>query len=249
MVSTPLLVRCHCSVVLTNSQQKSRVSLVTTAPPSIRPTRLDEAQLTARVLGGPDPTAEVLRWAAELARVPFWQRRALDVEALGREHGVPPGPAARLVALWELADRWDPDQRPAVASARDAALLCSGLADTQNECVLVLLLDGRLRLLASETVAIGGVNVARLQPRDVFAPAMLRGAAAVVVAHSHPSGDADPSRADRQMTMALREAAAVIGIPLLDHIVVARRAYHSFARSDGWSDIPGWTDDDADSCY
>ena len=223
---------------------------MTTAPPPIRPSRAGEAELTARVLGGIEPTAEVLRWAAELARVPFWQRRALDVEALDREYGVPPHLAARLVALWELADRWNPDQRPAVASARDAALLCSGLADGQNESVLVLLLDGRLRLLGSETVAVGGINVARLQPRDVFAPAMLReGAAAVVVAHSHPSGDAEPSRADRQMTMALREAAAVIGIPLLDHIVVARRAYHSFARSDGWSDIPGWTDDDADSCY
>ena len=223
---------------------------MTTAAPSIPPARADEAELTARVLGGLDPTTEVLRWAAELARVPFWQRRALDVDALGREYGVPPSVAERLVALWELADRWNPDQRPAVASARDAALLCSGLADAQNETVLVLLLDGRLRLLGSETVAIGGVNVARLQPRDVFAPAMVRdGTAAVVVAHSHPGGDAEPSRADRQMTMALREAAAVIGIPLLDHLVVARRAYHSFARSDGWSDIPGWTDDDADSCY
>jgi DNA repair protein RadC len=208
-----------------------------------------EADLIAQVLDGPEPAATVSRWAAVLARLPFWERRTLTAEALSRDHGVPPRHAARLVALWELAERWFPDQRPPVSSSRDAVLLLSGLADAQSETVSVLLLDARYRQLGIEVVAVGTANVARLQPRDVFAPAIRAGAAAVIVAHGHPSGDATPSRADRQMTMALREAAAVIGIPLLDHIVVAQRAYHSFARSDGWTDTPGWTDDDCDACY
>lgn len=211
--------------------------------------RPSEADLIAQVLDGPAPAAEVLRWAAALAHLPFWERRALGAEGLSRDHGVPPHYGARLVALWELAERWFPDERPAIGSSRDAVLLFSGLADAHVETVMVLLLDGRYRVMAVEVVAVGGANVARLQPRDVFAPAMRREASAVVVAHSHPSGDATPSREDRAMTLALREAAAVMGIPLLDHLVVARRAWHSFARSDGWTDTPGWTDDDRDSCY
>jgi DNA repair protein RadC len=208
-----------------------------------------EADLVAQVLDGPEPAADVIRWGEALARLPFWERRALGAEALSREHGVPPGHAARLVALWELAERWFPDDRPAITCSRDAALVFSGLADSHAETVMVLLLDGRHRPLGVEVVAVGSANVARLQPRDVFAPAIRRDASAVIVAHSHPRGDATPSRADRQMTMALREAAAVMGIPLLDHVVVARRTYHSFARDDGWTDSPGWAGDDRDSVY
>jgi DNA repair protein RadC len=54
------------------------------------------------------------------------------------------------------------------------------------------------------------------------------------VAHNHPSGDPSPSRADRVVTEALRNAAALIGVPMLDHIVVAARAHHSFREVEGW---------------
>jgi len=219
------------------------------APPPRVDLRRTEAELIAQVLDGPEPAVAVLQWGQALARLPFWERRALGAEGLSRDHGVPLCHAVRLVALWELAERWFPDERPAIGCSRDAVLLLSGLADTHVETVMVLLLDGRYRVLGVEVVAVGGTNVARLQTRDVFAPALRTGAAAVVVAHSHPSGDATPSRDDRRMTMLLREAAAVMGIPLLDHVVVARRAWHSFARDNDWTDTPGWTDDDRDSCY
>ncbi|HXA28826.1 MAG TPA: JAB domain-containing protein [Candidatus Angelobacter sp.] len=221
------------------------------AAPDVIPAlgQLSVAALIALVLDGPEPAAEVLRWSATLARLPFWERRALGAAGLTRDHGVPASQALRLAALWELADRWFPDERPAIGSSRDAVLLFTSLADAHAETVTVLLLDGRYRVLGTEVVAVGGANVARLQPRDVFAPAMRRDASAVVVAHSHPSGDATPSGDDRRMTALLREAASVMGIPLLDHLVVARRRWHSFARSDGWTDTPGWTDDDRDSLY
>ena len=205
--------------------------------------RSSEPELIAQVLEGPEPAVHILQCAEQLAQLPFWQRRALGVAGLVAEHGIAERHAVRLAALWELAERWFPDDRPTVSSPHDALLLVSTLGEAHAESVMVLLLDARYHLVRLETVAIGSANVARLQPRDVLAPALRAGAAAIVVAHSHPSGDARPSPADRRMTALLREAACVIGLPLLDHLVVARRTHYSFRRSEGWDAGSGWSAD------
>ena len=198
-----------------------------------------EAELIARVLGGPEPAAPVVRCAAELARVPFWRRRALGATGLVLEHGIAPQRAVRLAALWELAERWFPDDRPSVSSPRDALLLLDDLRSSRTERIVSLLLDSRHRLLRRELVAVGTVNASRLSPRDVLAPALVAGATAVVVAHNHPSGDPAPSRADRQVTAALRQAAAVVGVDLLDHLIIGRREHHSFREAEAWTTEPG----------
>ena len=198
-----------------------------------------EAELIARVLDGPEPAAAVVRCAADLARLPFWRRRALGATGLVLEHGIPPQRAVRLAALWELAERWFPDDRPSVSSPRDALLLLDDLRACPSERIAALLLDSRHRLIRRELVAVGTVNASRLSPRDVLAPALVAGAAAVVVAHNHPSGDATPSRADRQVTAALRQAATVVGVDLLDHLILGRREHHSFREAEAWTAAPG----------
>ena len=208
--------------------------------------RSSEAELIAQVLEGPEPAVHVLQCAEQLAQLPFWQRRALGVAGLVAEHGIAERYAVRLAALWELAERWFPDDRPTVSSPHDALLLVSTLGDDHAESVVVLLLDARYHLIRMETVAVGSANVARLQPRDVLAPALRAGAAAVVVAHSHPSGDARPSPADCRMTAVLREAACVVGLPMLDHLVVARRTHYSFRRAERWDAGPAWSADGDD---
>ncbi len=193
-----------------------------------------EAELIARVLGGSRPSVRLAACAAAVAAVPAWERRALGARGLVRAHGVAPDRALRLAAMWELAERWLPDDRPAVTSPREAVLLLGGLRAAAREEVWVLMLDARHRPICCETVAVGSINSSRLTPRDVLAPALRAGSAALVVAHNHPSGDPAPSRADRVVTEALRTAAALIGIPMLDHIVVAARAHHSFREVEGW---------------
>ncbi len=136
--------------------------------------------------------------------------------------------------MWELADRWLPDDRPAITSPREAVLLLGGLRTAAREEVWVLMLDARHRPIACVTVAVGSINSSRLAPRDVLAPALRAGSAALVVAHNHPSGDPAPSRADRVVTEVLRSAAALIGIPMLDHIILAARTHHSFREVEGW---------------
>jgi DNA repair protein RadC len=193
-----------------------------------------DAELIARVLGGSRPSAAVAVCAARVAGIPLWERRLLGAAGLVEQHGVSRERAARLAALWELSERWLPDDRPQVISPREATLLLSGLRVAGREEVWVLTLDARHRPIHRETVAVGSINSSRLSPRDVLAPVLRRGASAFLVAHNHPSGDPAPSRADRVVTDALRSAAALVGVPMLDHIIIAARGQHSFREVDGW---------------
>jgi DNA repair protein RadC len=193
-----------------------------------------EDELIAQVLGGAEPPAALMAIAARLARLPFWERRALGAVGLVRDHRVPPREAVRLAALWELAERWYPDERPMVTSPGAALHLLQGLRGLPREEVWALLLDARHRLIRVEPVVAGSLNSARLLPRDVLTPALQAGAAALIVAHNHPSGEPGPSRADRLVTAALRDAARLIGLPLLDHIIVTSRSHHSFREVEGW---------------
>lgn len=112
-----------------------------------------------------------------------------------------------------------------------AALLVPELAGRDRERCVALLLDTRHRLLELRTVSIGSIDHTFMSPREVFRDALLANAAAVVLGHNHPSGDAAPSRDDRRVTRRLAEAAEVIGIDLLDHLVVGDGRWTSLARA------------------
>jgi DNA repair protein RadC len=195
---------------------------------------LNEADLLARALGGGDAACDLVDLAARLAGIPHWERRALGVAGLVRVHGLAVARATQVAALWELVERHAPDDRPAVVSPRDALLLLDRLRTARREEVVVILLDARHRPLGVETVAVGTLNASRMQPRDVFGPALRGDAVAVIIGHNHPSGDASPSRADRLVTTALRGAGDLLGVPVLDHIVITRRGHHSFRETEGW---------------
>jgi DNA repair protein RadC len=195
---------------------------------------LSDADLIARVIGGTHPSTAARDVGRLMSGLPAWQRRALGQAGLVREHGVSQERAARLAAVWELAERWLPDERPAIASPRDAVLLLERLRARRTEEVVVVMLDARQRPLSVESVAVGSVNASRLQPRDVFAAALRAGAVFVILGHNHPSGDPAPSRADRVVTAQLRAAGEMLGVTVLDHIIVARRGHHSFRDAENW---------------
>jgi DNA repair protein RadC len=192
-----------------------------------------DAELVAAVLG-PGAGPELASAVVKLAVIPFWKRRRLEPAALAREFNLRPATARRLVALWDLAERWYPDERPSVTSPRDVLLLTDQMRHCKREQIAVVMLDTRHRLIGMETVAVGTTNASRLAARDVFAPALQRGAVSVVVAHNHPSGDPTPSGADRAVTRALRQAGEVLGVVLMDHIIVGSASHYSFAESESW---------------
>jgi len=82
-------------------------------------------------------------------------------------------------------------------------------------------------LVHREVVAIGTVDASIVHPREVFRPALEHAASAVILVHNHPSGNAEPSKADKQITKQLKEAGKLMGIELLDHVIVTESGYRS----------------------
>ena len=107
------------------------------------------------------------------------------------------------------------------------------LADAEREHFFVLFLDTRHRVIHEEIMFSGTIDGAEVSPREVVKAALFVNAAAILVAHNHPSGDSEPSAADRAVTARLRQALALIEVRLLDHIVVSRTGTTSMA-SRGW---------------
>ena len=103
-------------------------------------------------------------------------------------------------------------------------LLGPEMRPLRKESLRVILLDTRYHLIRVEEVSVGSVNESIAHPRDVFRPAVVSSAYAVIVVHNHPSGDASPSQADHNLTRRLAEAAELLQIKLLDHVIIGAPA-------------------------
>ncbi len=98
----------------------------------------------------------------------------------------------------------------------------------KKEHFLAFYLNSRNQLIRFETVSIGTLSASLVHPREVFAPAIESTAAALIVAHNHPSGDCAPSPEDKVATRRLKESGELLGIPLLDHLIVSSSRFFSF---------------------
>lgn len=112
------------------------------------------------------------------------------------------------------------DMPPAIGDPRDASRYLRPLFDDlDREQTVVLCLDAKHRPIGVNVVSIGTLTESLVHPREVLKPAVLLNAAAIILAHNHPSGDPTPSPEDRRITQRMREAGEILGIRLLDHLV------------------------------
>jgi DNA repair protein RadC len=149
-------------------------------------------------------------------------------------YGLPPAARRRLLAAAELARRFQPALTLPEPLGRPRHLLphLAELRTKPVEVLGVLLLDARMTLLDGFLPVAGGALMhVSVKPREVFAEAVARRAAGVVLAHNHPSGDPLPSAEDHQFTKLMLQAASLLGVRVLDHMIVTRRAYYSFAEA------------------
>lgn len=194
--------------------------------------QLSEVELLALVLGTAGPLGAIRAAESLLARFGSLPELARCSAAELARDGVGKARAARLLAALELGRRALEPRTRAVALHRPEDVFRYArprLAHLTHEVFHVLLLDTRHRLVADRRVASGGLASCAIAPRDVFEPAIREAAPAVVFVHNHPSGDPTPSRDDVELTRRLGEAARLLGISLLDHVVIADGGYTSLA--------------------
>lgn len=186
---------------------------------------LSDAELLAILLGsgvrGKDAIAlgrELLQRAGSLGALLASQDQEIRAVGLG------PAKRARITAALELARRTLAEQlidRPTLGNPRESGdYLSARLRHLPYEVFACLYLDNRHRVLAFEELFRGTVDGASVHPREVVRACLKHNAAAVILAHNHPSGVAEPSAADQAITRELSQALQMVGIRVLDHLVI-----------------------------
>jgi DNA repair protein RadC len=189
---------------------------------------LGDAELLTLLLGGSGSTAPSTRAQMLLDRAGnLTGLHKLGAHGILSQTRIGTLGAARVAAALELGRRVverQLDQERVLIGSVDEVVSWARpkLALLEHEEVWLLSLDGRNGLKSTQRIAQGGLHGCALTTRDVLRPALRDAASAIVLVHNHPSGDPGPSPEDVEMTRALGAACEVVGVPLLDHVVVAR---------------------------
>lgn len=196
-------------------------------------TAVSTAELLAIILRTGSGGENVLRLAERLLirfnNLPGIARASL-VE-LKTVKGIGDAKAVEIKAALELGRRLmatAPEERARITSPADAAsLLMSEMMLLEQEHLRVVLLNTRNEVLRTHTVYIGSLNTSVVRIGELFRPAIRENAAAVIVAHNHPSGDPSPSPEDVNVTRQIVKAGRLLDIELLDHLIIGHRRYVS----------------------
>jgi DNA repair protein RadC len=186
--------------------------------------RLTDAELLAVLLRHTYRSCDVVEEAGRLLREAGSLRRLICEPSAGATSGPGSRRHSILQAALELTRRHyrqELSAGPALESpAATRAFLIAQLRDKPYEVFCVLFLDNRHRLIAFDELFRGTIDGASVHPREVVRQALHRNAAAVILAHNHPSGVAEPSQADELITLRLRDALGLVDIRVLDHLIV-----------------------------
>ncbi len=155
-----------------------------------------------------------------------------------RRKGIGEARASVLIAALELARRLArlkvPDRKPMSRPGHVAAYLALRYFSPDQEVIGALFVDARNRLIADREFFRGSLSNATVEPRPLLKEGLLRGAAGLILFHTHPSGDPTPSPQDRTATRRLEEAGKVVGVKLIDHLIVTGRGrWHSMRGNGG----------------
>lgn len=165
-----------------------------------------------------------------------------DVGELVRIPGIGTTKACAIVAAIELSKRLMSENVVRECSGRIdnvtdvAKILMHEMMYEKRELFVALFLNTKLRIESRMTISIGSLDAAPVHPREVFCPAIKRGAAGIIVAHNHPSGDPSPSQQDIDVTERLLHSSEILGIKLVDHVIIGKGSFVSL-RTEGY--IPG----------
>lgn len=183
---------------------------------------LEDFELIAIVLGHGDRHQDVFSLSKTLISYLKSRESMPTLEEITSIRGIGKAKACQIAATLELSRRFLlPKCRNAIRTPQDALPYLTELRQCSQEKVAVLTLDGHHQVLGNHVVTVGLANQSQIHPRETFYPAIRDRAVSIIVAHNHPSGHLSPSEADLAATRKLSAASKVLGIPLLDHLILA----------------------------
>ncbi len=188
---------------------------------------LSDLELMAILVGSGSKSTDVMTLAARLLKAIDGTGSTPTVELLCKVKGVGLAKASLVVAAMEFVRRRIRPRGIKIAFPPDVFPLIRHVADRRQEHFVCVSLNGANEVIALRTVSVGLVNRALVHPREVFADPITDRAAAVIVAHNHPSGNLTPSQDDLEVTHQLQAAGNTLGIKLLDHLIFDQQNYYS----------------------
>lgn len=192
------------------------------------PASLTDEELVAAILGMGTAGVDVRTIARQVAGLIREHKAGLTLDHLLAVPGVGLAKAGQILSAFELARRYLLKETVRITVAGDILPLVSDIAGKQQEHFLCISLNGANEVIEKRTVTIGLLDQSPVHPREVFADVIADRAAAVIFVHNHPSGDVQPSESDRRMHDQLTEAAKILGLRVLDHVIVSKKGYFSF---------------------
>lgn len=189
---------------------------------------LTDEELVAAILGMGTAGVDVRTIARQVAGLIREHKTGLTLDHLQAVPGVGLAKAGQILSAFELARRHLLKDTVKITVAQDVLPLVADIAGKQQEYFVCISLNGANEVIEKRVVTIGLLDKSPVHPREVFADVIADRAASVIFVHNHPSGELNPSEADKRTHEQLTEAGKILGLRILDHIIVTRKGYFSF---------------------
>ncbi|HEY6805385.1 MAG TPA: DNA repair protein RadC [Pyrinomonadaceae bacterium] len=195
------------------------------------PAALTDEELITTIIGMGAAGVDVRSISRNVVSLIREHREALTMDHLTSVPGMGIAKSGQILSAFELARRYLLAESIKISRAEDVLPLLADIRDKSQEHFVCITLNGANEVIQKRVVTVGLLNRTLVHPRDVYADVITDRAAAVIFAHNHPSGDVQPSEEDIQTQIRLIEAARILGIRVLDHVIVSRKSYYSFEES------------------
>ncbi len=189
---------------------------------------LSSHELLMVLIGSGLRDRDVSALATDILKVIESEKGNITLEKLTKIQGIGKAKAGQILSAFELAKRYLIKDEKKIRNTEDILSLVQDIRDKKQEHFLTITLTGASALIEKREVFKGTVNYSMVHPREIFADAISDRAAGIIFVHNHPADDAQPSEADIKLTHQLCDAAKLMGIQVIDHIIVTKHNYYSF---------------------
>lgn len=189
---------------------------------------LTSHELIMVLLGSGLPGRDVSALAADILKVIKAEKENITLDKLTKVQGIGKAKAGQILSAFELAKRYLVKEEQKIRNTEDILSLVHDIRDKKQEHFITITLTGASAVIQKREVFKGTVNYSLVHPREIFADAISDRAAGIIFVHNHPADDAQPSEADIKLTDQLCQAAKLMGIQVVDHIIVTKKEFFSF---------------------